>query len=97
MPGGVCNFLEGRLLYALIEMYKNHMHYLQELVFYNNTSIILYVLRWQVGGYSPLCLIVTFLQYVATILLTKLASSSQIHARTLFLYNNHWWISLLHG
>ena len=26
----------------------------QELVcFYNNTSILLYVLRWQVGGHSP--------------------------------------------
>ena len=29
-------------------------HYLQELVcFYNNTSILLYVLRWQVGGLQP--------------------------------------------
>ena len=30
-------------------------YFLQELVFlvYNNTFILLYFLRWQVGGYSP--------------------------------------------
>ena len=58
VPGGVvhgCNPLEGTDCYALkctkITLFARLSAFPN--MFYNNTSILLYVLSWQVGGYSP--------------------------------------------